>query len=132
MKVGADALFRYSRLACLIAQITVSVFYPVYLVAWVFSGIAVSAFYLYTHWAAASGRLGRATQDTYERNTSGVAGWQVAVRCCVACMLAPPVWLIAVTSRHIRSARRRKEQRQRGEPVAAVDDAAWAKAIRDE
>lgn len=132
MKIGAETIFRFSRLACLAAQIVISVLHPGYLIAWVLSGIAVSAFYLCTQWAAASGRLGRATQDTYDRNTSGVAEWQVAVQCCVACLLAPPVWFIAIVTRLIRSARRLREQRQRGEPVAAIDYAAWAKAIRDE
>jgi hypothetical protein len=130
-KIGIESIFRYSRLICLIAEITVSVFYPVYVGYWLASGIVVSVFYLYTQWAAASGRLGRVTQDTYYRNTTG-SGWHVAVVCIAACMLAPPVWLAALVSRHIRSARRLREQRQRGEPVAVTESHAWAKAIEDE
>lgn len=128
---AAEAVFRASQLICLAAEITISYFHPVFVSYWLLSGFAVSAFYLYTQWAAASGRLGPATQDTYYRNTRG-SNWVIAIACCRSCMLAPPVWLAALVARHIRSARRRREQRVSGEPIVVTEPGAWANAIGEE
>lgn len=130
-KIDRVVIFQWSRFLCLVTEVAESVFHPIYLAYWLISGLVVSAFYLYTQWAATNGWLGRATQDTYYRETGG-GGWHVAVVCVVGCMLAPPVWLIALVSRHIRSARRIAEQRQRREPVAITESDSWAKATADE
>ena len=130
-KIDRVVIFQWGRFLCLVTEVTESVFHPVYLAYWLISGLAVSVFYLYTQRAAANGRLGRATQDTYYRETGG-GGWHVAVVCVVGCMLAPPVLLIALVSRHIRSIQRLTEQRRRGEPAAVAESDSWAKATGDE